>query len=748
MDVILEGANPNPKISTEGKSNDYIQYYNHNALDVRSYQKVTYYEVYPHIDWVVYINKNSGINEPKVKYDFVVHPGGDPSQIKLKTEWVEELTSNEDGSLTMKNRMGSVTEQRPVSFQEGKDVKTNFVVNNNTISFQLEKFNINTDIVIDPGLLWGTYYGGNSSDFGHSCSVDGSGNVYLAGETGSINSIAIGGHKVTIDSNSSFNYAFLVKFNSAGIRQWATYYGFISHSYNISCAVDGSENVYLAGSTYGNHTFLPPNNIAFSGHQNIKGDFNFDDAFLVKFNSTGVRQWATYYGGEYNDYGTFCTTDNNGNVYLAGITTSPNAIAFAGHQNLYAGDGDAFLVKFNSAGVRQWATYYGGINNDFLLPTCATDNNGNVYLAGVTTSPNAIAFGGHQNLYAGNGDAFLVKFNSAGVRQWATYYGGKNNDESQSCSVDDSGNVYLSGITYSKDSIASKGYQNIIGDDFNNYGDAFLVKFNSAGVRQWATYYGGENNDCSKSCVTDNNGNIYLAGYTNSYSTNAIAYGGHQKKFGGVTDAFLVKLLTCNSTSSSFNTSACGNYYWVAKKKNYTSSNNTDTVKLINSVGCDSIVTLNLTIYPNPIPTIVKTGNVLSTQSYSTYQWLNNGTNINGAVAQTYPASSNGNYQVEVTDAKNCKGISISLNVIVSSLNEIDKDCFNIYPNPSEKMLHIETNASGNWQAIITDVKGSQINQIHFNKSTQLDISNYAPGVYYIQLTGKENVLNYKFMKK
>jgi hypothetical protein len=63
-------------------------------------------------------------------------------------------------------------------------------------------------------------------------------------------------------------------------------------------------------------------------------------------------------------------------------------------------------------------------------------------------------------------------------------------------------------------------------------------------------------------------------------------------------------------------------------------------------------------------------------------------------------------------------------------------------------MLNIETNASGNWQAIITDMKGSQIKQIQFQKSTQLDINNYAPGVYYIQLTSKEEVLNYKFIKK
>jgi hypothetical protein len=207
----------------------------------------------------------------------------------------------------------------------------------------------------------------------------------------------------------------------------------------------------------------------------------------------------------------------------------------------------------------------------------------------------------------------------------------------------------------------------------------------------------------------------------------------------------VVNLKQCSYT---FNTVACDSYYWAAKNKTYTTSNNTDTVKLINAAGCDSIVTLNLTIYQNPNPAIIKTGNVLSTQLYNIYQWLYNGSNISGAVQQSYTAASNGSYQVEVTDANNCKGISASLNVIVSSLNEVDKDCFNIYPNPTEKLLYIETNEPEEWNAVISDSKGAQIKQIQFQKSTQLDINNYAPGVYYIQLTSKEEVLNYKFIKK
>ena len=540
MDVILEGANPNPKISTEGKSYDYIQYYNHNALDVRSYQKITYYEVYPHINWVVYVNKNARDNEPKVKYDFVVHPGGDPSQIKLKTEWVEELASNEDGSITMKNRMGSVTEQRPVSFQEGKEVKTNFVVKSNIINFQLSNYDINKDIVIDPGVVWATYYGGSGVEQMNSCATDNSGNVYLAGLTNSTSNIASGGHQNTLSGGAD---AFLVKFNSAGVRQWATYYGGSDGDGGNSCATDNSGNIYLIGATSSN------SNIASVGHQNTYG--GGADAFLVKFNSAGIRQWATYYGGSKTDYGLCCTIDGSSNVYLTGATASNNSIAAGGHQNTLSGGDDAFLVKFNSAGTRQWATYYGGTLNTYAGNSCATDNSGNIYLTGAATaSNNNIASGGHQNSFGGgDADAFLVKFNSAGTRQWATYYGGSDNDYGNSCATDNSGNVYLAGRTNSTNNIASGGHQNTYGGK----ADAFLVKFNSAGTRQWATYYGGSDGEVGKSCTIDGNSNVYLAGWTSS--TNNIASGGHQNTQSGSLDAFLVKFDNTTNSSLSENTS-------------------------------------------------------------------------------------------------------------------------------------------------------------------------------------------------
>jgi len=533
MDMVLEGANANAQVSTEGRSEDYTQYYNHDALDVHSYTRVTYHEVYPGIDWVIYTT------EKGLKYDFVVSPGGDPDLIKLRFTHHEELKMDEKGDLIHANRMGRFIEERPVSFQEGQEVGTRFVLEGDRLRFRLEDYDRSKTLTIDPARIWGTYYGGSPIDHGESTAVDGSGNVYLAGTTSTFNnSLASGGHQNSYGGGAD---AFLVKFNSSGVRQWGTYYGGADYEEGQSTTVDGNGNVYLAGTTESTTA------IASGGHDNSLGGVS--DAFLVKFNASGVRQWGTYYGGTGYDYGYSTAVDGSSNVYLTGYAESTTSIATSGsHDNSLAGVDDAFLVKFNASGVRQWGTYYGG--NEFETGTSiAMDGSGNVYLAGVTGSSTAIASGGHDNSLGGLVDAFLVKFNASGVRQWGTYYGGSGTDDGSSTVVDSNGNVYLAGTTESTTAIASGGHDNSLG----GVSDAFLVKFNASGVRQWGTYYGGSALEEGHCTAADGSGNVYLAGNTESTASIATT-GSHDDSLGGVSDAFLVK----------FNASGvrqCGTYY-------------------------------------------------------------------------------------------------------------------------------------------------------------------------------------------
>jgi len=384
---------------------------------------------------------------------------------------------------------------------------------------------------------WGTYYTGtgqvwpNGEDRGQACITDAAGNVYMVGFTSSNSDIATAGAHQTVYAGGPIVFgtggydAFLVKFNSSGVRQWATYYGGSQDDMGISCAVDASGNVYMIGST------SSTSGIATAGAH----ETTINDGFLVKFNSNGVRQWGTYFEGN----GNACTTDASGNIYIVGLTNSTSGIATAGaHQTVMSGSGDAFLVKFNSSGVKQWGTYFGGASSGASGMekglSCATDALGNVYMVGQTPSTSGIATtGAHQTIYGGGScDAFLVKFNSSGVMQWGTYYGGAGVDIGYSCATDASGNVYMSGGTQSTSGIATSGaHQTTIND-------AFLVCFNSSGVRQSGTYYGGIKNVCT----TDASGNVYMTGYTQSNSGIATT-GAHQAVNGnsGYSDAFLVK---------------------------------------------------------------------------------------------------------------------------------------------------------------------------------------------------------------
>jgi hypothetical protein len=322
-------------------------------------------------------------------------------------------------------------------------------------------------------------------------------------------------------------------------RVWGTYYGGTGTDYAMDCTTDPSGNVYLAGYS----SSSTGTNIATTGsHQQTFGGSSYD-AYLAKFNTNGIRLWATYYGGTSLDYGQGCATDLSGNVYLTGYSNSASAISTAGsHQPTVAGGYDAFLVKFNASGIRQWGTYYGNSTTNYGY-ACCTDNSGNVYMVGISGNAAGTAIataGAHQTTYGGSTyDAFLVKFNTSGVRQWGTYYGGTALDYGQSCCTDPGGNVYLAGYSGSSAGIATAGgHQNSFGG--SSY-DAFLVKFNTSGVQQWGTYYGGTALDYGYGCATDASSNVYLAGYSGSNAGIATPLA-HQLTYGGSSyDAFIVQ---------------------------------------------------------------------------------------------------------------------------------------------------------------------------------------------------------------
>jgi gliding motility-associated-like protein len=443
-------------------------------------------------------------------------------------------------------------EAAPYVTQNGKQLAAKWVINKNIVSFDIKNIDPSLPFVIDPLIrLWGTYYGGLSIETPSYPATDAFGNVYLCGETKSSNltSIAtVGAHQTTYAGGSNWGDAFLVKFNSGGVRQWGTYYGGAQNDFANCICVDATGNIYMAGGTSATNPLV----IATPGsHQPVSGGgplvTGTSDAFLANFDPNGIRLWGTFYGGIGYEWGYGCILDG-ANVYMTGLSSTPNgtSIATTGCQQPLngGGQGDGFLVKFTTAGVRLWSTFYGGTAREDP-GICAVDAAGNVYMAGQTSSPtntNVSTVGSHQSNYGGGpNDGFLTKYSPSGVMQWGTYYGGIGDEGAWVVKIYNNQLYFVGGTTTGTGTvIATPGTHQPI---YAGGQDGYIAVFDLSGVRQWATYYGGVGADDSWVLDLDAVGNIYIFGMTTTPTGNAIATPcTYQDNLGGGNDCFFAKL--------------------------------------------------------------------------------------------------------------------------------------------------------------------------------------------------------------
>jgi hypothetical protein len=161
-------------------------------------------------------------------------------------------------------------------------------------------------------------------------------------------------------------------------------------------AVDSSENVYISGASYGN----------FDGHLNTDQDGTADteDIFLVKYDLSGTKQWSVLHGGAGNDVTYGMAVDSGDNIYING-----NADANLDGQ-VNSGGGDSILLKYNSAGVRQWTRMLGTSSGEYGRGM-AVDSGDNAYITGFTSGN----LDGVTN--SGGNDGFIVKYDTSGVLQ-------------------------------------------------------------------------------------------------------------------------------------------------------------------------------------------------------------------------------------------------------------------------------------------------------------------------------------------
>jgi hypothetical protein len=298
---------------------------------------------------------------------------------------------------------------------------------------------------------------------------------------------------------------------------WAKSFGWIYGDGPGRITVDSSGNVYIIGglSTNAGWTFdfdLGPGTSNFVG----AGD---SDVFITKLNSDGSTAWAKSFGGTGLDAGTSIKLDSSGNIYTTGyFKGTADFDPGTGTSNLTsAGDFDAFISKLNSDGSFAWAKSFGGTLGDGAR-SMSLDSSGNIYTTGFFQGTVDFDPGnGTSNLTsagsAGSSNAFISKLNSDGSFAWAKRFGGTNNTDAASITVDSSGNIYTTGyFNGTADFDPGTGTYNLTSPGGNN---VFVSKLNSDGSFAWAKTFvnsWGGASDYSYDIEVDSSGNVYTAG--------------------------------------------------------------------------------------------------------------------------------------------------------------------------------------------------------------------------------------------
>jgi uncharacterized protein (TIGR03437 family) len=347
--------------------------------------------------------------------------------------------------------------------------------------------------------------------------------------------------------------------------------------------VDAAGNVYIAG--YTTTASLPVSRTAAQpAYGGQTANFMTGDAFVAKFNPSGVLVYLTYLGGSGDDVASAIAVDAAGNAYVTGYTNSRDfPVTANAAQAVYAGAGgndlvklgDAFVTKLSPNGDKMlYSTFFGGQLDELGLGI-AIDATGAAYITGVTQSFNLPGTAGaFQSRFRGSGgqpvtdfgvpfflagDGFVAKLNPAGSAVvWATYLGGLKDDTPMAIALDKAGNVIVAGNTLSTDFPTTTGalQRQFHGSDslnpFFHLGDGFITKLTPDGTAVvWSTYLGGAGDDSITAMAVDATGAIYVTGTTSSADFPVTA-GAWRTKYSGpvddpyaervVGDAYLAKL--------------------------------------------------------------------------------------------------------------------------------------------------------------------------------------------------------------
>jgi len=541
--------------------------------DAPTYARVRYRAVYPGIDLVYY-----GARQQRLEYDFVVAPGADPRTIRLGFEGVDRFEVGRDGDLLLHVGDAALRFARPLVYQTvggaRREIPGEWVREGAfTVGFKIAAYDLSVPLVIDPVVSLATYFGGAGTDQAFGIALDSAGNVYLTGNTTSINFPTTTGS--VAPTRPGGIDAFVVKLDPAlSAVLFSTYLGGTTGDDAGRAIAISNLGINVTGFT--NSSDFPTTSGAFQPTfgGGLCSGVPCNDAFLVQLNFAGSALfYATYLGGSGSDVGLGITVKEVSGfgqlpgqglcscVYVTGGTFSTNFPTIRALQSspTPGGSREAFVAVFEmfEQGV-EFITLLGGAGDD-VGNAIAADGTGAAWVTGSTASTNfpvtagalRTTFGGP----AGGTDAFVTKIDKFGALLYSTYLGGSASDEGLDITVDNCGNAYVTGVTSSANFPATGTFT------FSGATQAFLSKIDPTGILlvsravptgsldTTARDPGGPS--ISVGIARDGAGNIYIAGsearcvglgcapQTDAFvvsldpaATNAIFVGGSADDFG------------------------------------------------------------------------------------------------------------------------------------------------------------------------------------------------------------------------
>jgi len=483
---------------------------------IARYSQVEFSQVYPGIDMIYYWNKG------QLEYDFVVAPGADAAAICMDFQGAKNLELDQQGNLVLNLSGRKLAFNAPVLYQKSGDTKKyvegHFVlVGHGQVRFEVGAYDKNSELVIDPSLMFSTYLGGAGDDRANAIALDSAGNIYLAGTT--VSNGFPGSASGFQPAKSTGTDVFVTKISAAGAIVWSTYLGGAGIDIATGIAVDGLGIVHITGST--TSADFPTAN----AFQAASGGGT--DGFVAALNAAGTALvYSTYLGGAGEDESLGIAVDASGNAYVTGDTDVASAVTFpttlGAYQTLQGGAYDAFICKFSPTGTISYSTFVGGTGID-VGKGIAIDGSGNAYVTGRATAAFPTIAGAFRTTILGASDGFVVKLNPTGTTMlYSSYFGGSDLDDATAIALDGTNpatlNVYITGSTGSTD-FPAISFPRVVGQARGTGDDAYVFKLNmngggglSDGV--YSTYLGASGVDAGAALKLDALGNVYVTGHT------------------------------------------------------------------------------------------------------------------------------------------------------------------------------------------------------------------------------------------